>query len=416
MHDAGYPHGWSQATLGELLFESSERAGVDTSLHVLSVTKHQGVVPARDRFARALHGKDLSRYRVARKNNVVIDPMLLWDGVIAVQERFDAGLVSPDYRVFEIAPSIEPAFFKFLARAPYLKRQYRIGARGTNVRRRRINREDFLRISVMLPPLAEQRKIASVLDSVDNTIEKTKGVIDQLENVKKQLLSQMLTRGWPGRHKEFTQTEIGEIPVSWRWLPLRELVSFCDYGLSCSLSSDPVGTPVLRMGNLYGGELIFDDLKFASGVDDEFVLEPGDVLFNRTNSADRVGKVGVFRGQMPRVTFASYLLRLRARPEQALGEWLSLSLNTEANQRRLRALATPGVSQVNVNREKLLSMEIPVPPIEEQEEFLAPATSFRERLAAEGLKLVGLQQLKAALLTAMLSGEVRVQVPMREAS
>ena len=76
---------------------------------------------------------------------------------------------------------------------------------------------------VHVPSLPQQRKIAKILSSVDDAIEKTQAVIDQVQVVKRRLMQKFFTRGLPGRHKRFKQTEIGEIPVEWELLRLAEL-------------------------------------------------------------------------------------------------------------------------------------------------------------------------------------------------
>src|SRR6185437_1748141 len=95
------PAGWTRATYGDALAETDERAGERTSLPVLSVTKARGPMLASERFGKVMHGRDLSRYRLARRDHIVADPMLLWDGSIGAQQVVDAGLVSPDYRVYQ---------------------------------------------------------------------------------------------------------------------------------------------------------------------------------------------------------------------------------------------------------------------------------------------------------------------------
>lgn len=74
-----------------------------------------------------------------------------------------------------------------------------------------------------LPPLPEQRKIAAVLSSLDDAIKKTQRVIDQVQIVKRGLMVELVTRGLPGRHTRFKQTEIGEIPVEWAALAIDSL-------------------------------------------------------------------------------------------------------------------------------------------------------------------------------------------------
>ena len=168
------------------------------------------------------------------------------------------------------------------------------------------------------------------------------------------------------------------------------------------------------MGNLIDGELDLSNLKYIAEVEDKFLLHPDEILFNRTNSAEQVGKIGLYRGQPPRLSFASYLLRLQPKPSRASGAWLAALLSSEIHQQRLRALATPGVSQVNINREKLLSLEIPVPPMSEQTSLLLPIESVKERLEVEHRKHAALKTLKVALLDALLSGRTHVNVVAQE--
>ncbi len=139
----------------------------------------------------------------------------------------------------------------------------------------------------------------------------------------------------------------------------------------------------------------------------KLLLVPGDVLFNRTNSKDLVGKVGVFDGAPFNVSFASYLLRLRPSAPHS-GDWLSAVMNLDSNQAALRAMATPGVSQVNINRGKMVAMKVPIPPPDEQRELMAVLSAIHERLSNEEAVRSQSRALKAALMSVLLTGEVRV--------
>ena len=86
-----------------------------------------------------------------------------------------------------------------------------------------IEAQRFVGLQLSMPPLPEQRKIAAILSSVDDAIEKTQAVIDQVQVVKRGLMQELLTRGLPGRHTRFKQTEIGEIPEDWDFLSLVDL-------------------------------------------------------------------------------------------------------------------------------------------------------------------------------------------------
>ena len=405
------PSGWQPTTYGAVLTETHERRGGRADMPVLSVTKSRGPMLASERFGKVLHGRDLAKYRVARRGTIVADPMLLWDGSIGRQDVADVGLVSPDYRVYQLADHASSDFMRYVVRNPSMLRHYQGGARGTNVRRNRIARGDFLRIPFRLPPLPEQSKIAAILSAVDEVIEKTESVIESLQTLKRAMMQELLTRGLPGRHTRFKQTEIGEIPEEWALQSVGDVVESCDYGLSEKMCSDARLTPILRMGNIRDGEVLLGDLKY---VDDGLPtatglhLAPGDVLFNRTNSKDLVGKVGVFLGAERPVTFASYLLRMKAKPGVATGSWLGAILNTARNQSGLRALATPGVSQANINRTKLLAFSVPTPPIDEQKEILATLDVVSSRIQSEHHTLRSTGTLKSALMSVLLTGELRV--------
>jgi type I restriction enzyme S subunit len=273
-----------------------------------------------------------------------------------------------------------------------------------------LGQDKLLNLEIAVPPLPEQKKIAAILSSVDDAIESTRSVIEQLGAVKQAMMAELLTRGLPGRHTRFKQTEIGELPEAWSVGTLAQLIESCDYGLSKALSGFPVGPAVLRMGNLSDGLVVLDDLKYidADAVPASLFLRRGDVLFNRTNSKDLVGKVGVFLGSPHPVSFASYLLRLRPLQDTTSGEWLGAVMNLGVNQARLREMATPGISQVNINRGIMLSMKVAIPPLAEQVELMNVLSSASERVHSETVATEQLRNLKSALMSVLLTGELRV--------
>ena len=309
-------------------------------------------------------------------------------------------LVRPDNGV------LKSQFLYYCLQGRYFRKFIKEKVSGSSVPH--IFQRDMVRLLVPVPPLPEQRKIAAILSSVDDAIEKTQVVIDQVQVVKRGLMQQLLTRGLPGRHTRFKQTEIGEIPEEWRTNRIGEIAS-CDYGTSDTLRSDRRGIPILRMGNLVDGKVRMNNVKYlgAERVPDRLFLSGGDVLFNRTNSAELVGKVAVF-DHIARVSFASYLLRLRVEPQVGSGFWLSYLLNTTTLQRRLRATATVGVSQVNINRKSLLATVVQVPPIEEQEAIVSILNSVSHMVEIEQERMDRFATLKSALMSVLLTGELRV--------
>ncbi|MBU6326091.1 MAG: hypothetical protein KGQ89_00535, partial [Verrucomicrobia bacterium] len=92
-------------------------------------------------------------------------------------------------------------------------------------------------------------------------------------------------------------TQGGTLPVGWEWKSVGEMVDEMQYGTSAKTSEDSTGVPVLRMGNIKDGSLVLDSLKYLPANHEEFpalLLQDGDILFNRTNSAELVGKSAVY--------------------------------------------------------------------------------------------------------------------------
>lgn len=273
-----------------------------------------------------------------------------------------------------------------------------------------IGKDDLAQFTVLLPPEYERRKIGAILTAVDEAIERTRAVIDQTRRLKTALLQDLLTHGLPGRHSEFIEhKQIGKVPAAWRVMQLKDAVAYWQYGLSDSLADDGA-YPCLRMNNYVDGRITAEDIKYAN-IDQKtfkhYKLERGDILFNRTNSRELVGKVGIF-DLTGDCVFASYLVRMRTDRKVARAEFLNLILNTAENQHRIKRLATPGVSQSNINAENLKRMRVALPEVDEQDAILALLTSVRRSIETEAARLIQLTDTKAALSQALLTGRVRV--------
>lgn len=128
--------------------------------------------------------------------------------------------------------------------------------------------------------------------------------------------------------------------------------------------------PVLRMGNIQNGLLDWEDLVFTSDKTEiaKYKLSMGDVLFNRTNSPELVGKTAVFRCEREAV-YAGYLIRVRC-SEKLLPDFLSFCINGPIGLHWRWEVKTDGVSQSNINATKLAAFEFELPPIDEQREIV----------------------------------------------
>lgn len=163
-----------------------------------------------------------------------------------------------------------------------------------------------------------------------------------------------------------------EVPNSWGWAKVGDLCKEIRYGSSEKADYQYDGVPMLRMGNINDGKLDFDDLKYlpAEWEREELMLQTGDVLFNRTNSAELVGKTALYKENHPLCTFASYLVRARVYPDIYNPALLTYYTNSIFGQQYINSVISQQVGQANVNATKFASMPIPVPPLGEQNEIV----------------------------------------------
>jgi type I restriction enzyme S subunit len=222
-----------------------------------------------------------------------------------------------------------------------------------------------------LPPLPEQHRIAAYLDAscaaIDAAVAAKRQQLEILEVVRSSIVEGAVTRGLNrhAKHIRIDQDWLGTLPTHWSAMRIKRLVSRVDYGIS--VRTEPEGKyPVLKMGNIQGGEIVFSKIEFVDDVVDELILKKDDLLYNRTNSPDQVGKAAIFRGcKAEGVTFASYLVRLRTNHRIA-PDFLNYAVNCSGFLAFARKLAIPSVQQSNLNSTRYCRMLIPLPPLHEQ--------------------------------------------------
>lgn len=212
------------------------------------------------------------------------------------------------------------------------------------------------------------------------------------------------------------------LPEGWCWVSVDQVTQIIQYGTSAKTNEDASGVPVLRMGNITTkGTVDYTNLKYLPQDHHEFpelLLERGDVLFNRTNSAELVGKTAVFEPTTDgRYSLASYLIRVRA-VAGCSPRWLTWCVISPLGRRWLRSVLSHTAGQANVNGTKLAEYVIPLPPAAEQ---AAIVDGVNEKLSQiDGLEaeiVLGLARaarLRQAILKAAFEGKLVPQDPADE--
>jgi len=199
-------------------------------------------------------------------------------------------------------------------------------------------------------------------------------------------------------------------PPDWEIRPLGEIAD-SQYGLSVA-ADDSGNVPMLGMKNLRDGFIVLHDLVRVTLSPDEidtYRIKQGDLLFNRTNSFDLVGKtslVGVTTADP--IVFASYLIRLSVDTSRAVPAYVNHVLNDVSSQKHLKDMATPGVSQFNINASTLKKhFLISLPPLPEQK-AIASVLSAWDRGIRQLTDLIAAKvRFKQGLMQQLLTGKLR---------
>ena len=220
-----------------------------------------------------------------------------------------------------------------------------------------INKSSFEKIEINLPNLEIQKKISKKLELLENNIKLRKSQLVFLKELTKSLFT----------------TIFGDIKTNdknWEIKKLGEVIQ-TQYGTSKKATSIVTGFPILRMNNItYSGEMDYRDLKYIELSDNEkekFLLKKGELLFNRTNSKELVGKTGLFELDTP-MAFAGYLIKMK--PSNLIhSKFLLFFMNSEFMKKLLYNKAKNIVGMANINAKELEDFSIILPPIELQNKF-----------------------------------------------
>lgn len=254
--------------------------------------------------------------------------------------------------------------------------------------RQRISRSNLESIGIPLPPLDEQRRIAAILDQADDLRRKRRETLGRLQELKAVYFQRTLVSSDApfGTIDDFTEST--------------------QYGTSAK-AGDEGAFPILRMGNLtYEGDLVSDNLKFIDlepNDIEKYTVRPGDILFNRTNSAELVGKTAIVHDSG--YAFAGYLVRLRTN-RKADPEFISGYLNSKRGKAILKGMCKAIIGMANINAKELRSIPIPLIPLDIQRAFAARVAEIDKLKAHHRAHLARLDALFASLQHRAFRGDL----------
>jgi type I restriction enzyme S subunit len=362
------PDHWSSRKLRSILHNIAQRNRPD--LPLLSVVREKGVVIRNVSDHEENHNfipDDLKNYKVVQAGQFAMNKMKAWQGSYGVS-LYD-GIVSPAYFVFDLKNMTRPFFNAAIRSKAYIP-FFTQASDGVRIGQWDLSQARMREIPFFIPPLPEQAAIVKYLDYVDRRVRRLirakRKLIALLNEQKQALIQRAVTRGLdPDVPLKDSGVEwLGEVPAHWEIVPLKRAFMSMEYGISDS-GTDHGTIPILTMGHIRDGLITVPKSGGVTSVPTSLLLQDKDLLFNRTNSAELVAKVGLFRAFDRPVTFASYLVRMRSYQKNC-PEFLNFLLNNSSFLSSARREAIPSLHQSNLNPTRYGRLPIPLPPGPEQ--------------------------------------------------
>ena len=267
-------------------------------------------------------------------------------------------------------------------------------------------------LKLLLPPLPEQQKIAAILTSVDEVIEKTQAQIDKLKDLKTGMMQELLTRGVgvDGKpHTEFKDSPVGRIPKGWDVATLDTLASVVD-SMHQTPSFTENGEPMVRVTEIRQSEIL--NIDGAMTVDEQTFMafsknyqpQIGDTL---------IARVGAYFGATAYISkkdiFCLGQNTASIRPTKIHDEFLFIYLNSEPIRSQMNDAVAVG-AQPSLSLKAIKDLKIAIPSTSEQQVIAKAIGSVRYKLLSLQLKLEQQKNIKKALMQDLLTGKVRVKL------
>jgi len=276
---------------------------------------------------------------------------------------------------------------------------------------------EIAKLSIILPPLPEQRKIAAILSSVDETIQATKETIEQTKKVKKGLMQELLTKGIG--HTRFKKTEIGEIPEEWESTSISCIAdpnkySIVDGPFGSNLKRvhyRETGVPVIQSGFVTSGlftahsYVYIEENHFKSNVRSKVIA--GDIVMAKIGAY--CGKCALLPPNHPVSILAGNCMKITVNKKICLPDYLLFVLHYKYSVNQLMHVKSI-TAQPAITLSRLRKMRFPLPSIDEQKRITTIISGINDQIRSYESNLQQLQQIKKGLMQDLLTGKIRVAV------
>lgn len=351
----------------------------------------RGVVQRNELYGREIGTK---RQFVAHAGQFIISRIDARNGAFGiVPKELEGAVVTNDFWLFEVQKAL-PEYLMLVLSSKRFQQYWLTQSSGTT-NRQRVSEDDFLDSVISLPPIKTQLLVVSrytkAQEVAQTNIIKAKRLESGINDV---LLMRLNIIEQEACNSDNHQMNFYSFSECDRWsvdylqnknsckfiesstypiVRVKDIVCRYQYGLSEKATEEAVGIPILRMNNIKNSSVDISNLKYLrddTGSVDKYILNCGDLLFNRTNSKELVGKTAVF--SLPgKYVFASYLIRVVINTDIADVKYINYLFATKIIRSQIDLLSRQVLGQANINVAELNSLRLPLPPLMVQQDIVA---------------------------------------------
>lgn len=374
---------WRSLTYRDVVVSRRDRQTADNGQgRLLSVTAGSGVIDQASSGRRDISATDKSKYLAVESGDLVYNTMRMWQGVSGLSPL--AGIVSPAYTVLRPNPDeVDGRFLAHLMKLPGSITLYRRHSQGLVSDTWNLKFSSLAKLPLRVPPLDEQRRIAEVLDAIDETIQATERVIAKLGDSLRALIANEMTLSGGIQRR------------------LGELARFTNGATFRADEWSDSGLPIIRIQNLNGSS----DFNYFTGVPQEsWRVRAGELLFAWSGMRESSFGPAIWNG--PQGVLNQHIFKVEA--NETLVDKVFLNLILVENKAKIAGLAHGfKESFVHVTRKELVGFEVRVPDLTEQARLVSLSGVIRQRIENERRSLSKLSRTRVGLAADLLSGRVR---------
>ena len=394
----GFEDAWEQRKFSDFTWASGKRNKEDLDLEPYAITNEHGFIPqnkAHDEFG-YMKDTDRKAYNIVTPNSFAYNPARINVGSIGYYEGTENVIVSSLYEVFQTVDYVDDRFlWHWFKSAEFPKWIERLQEGSVRLY---FYYDKLCECQILMPSVAEQKKIATSLDQLDHLITLHQHKCDETKELKRYMLQKM----FPRNGKKNPEIRFAGFTDDWEQRKLGEMSYSFEYGLNAASTTYDGENRYIRITDIDDETRLFSttdltspdiDLKLANN----YRLQEGDIVFTRTGAS--VGKTYIYKSFDGIMYYAGFLIRARIRPEYS-ADFVFQNTLTE-QYRSFVAITSQRSGQPGINAQEYSSFVLSVPGYKEQEQIGAFFRHLDHLIPLHQRKCDELKEVKKFMLQSM---------------